>query len=428
MLKRWGQILSYLKQPSLLAIFCFGFSSGLPLALTASTLSTWLADVGIDLKTIGIFSLVGLPYAIKFVWSPLLDSLPCPVLTRRLGRRRGWILATQMMVMVLIAGSGQINPTEATIAFACCVFGIAIASASQDIVIDAYRVEILPVELQGAASAMSTFGYRMAMLVSGAGALWLSDHVSWQETYMIMAGCMGVGVITTLCVREPAIDSVVIEQLYARRSAFVWLQQAVIAPFRDFMKREYWYAIVVFVVSFKLADAFLGVMLNPFLLSLGFTKTHIAEIVKLYGFIATLVGTFLGGALVMRYGMYRVLLATTFLHMFTNLLLVAQVSIGLNETFLRFCIVSENITGGMGTAAFISYLSSLCNVRYTATQYALLSSLAAVARTVLSAPSGEVAQALGWSGFFIFSSLLALPALVMLCVYNKHTMHWDKST
>lgn len=428
MFKDWGQTLSYLKQPSLLAIFFFGFSSGLPLALTASTLTTWLADVGVDLKTIGIFSLVGLPYAIKFVWSPLLDSLPCPVLTHRLGRRRGWILALQLMIIALIVWCSYVNPQEAKVMFAVCALCIAIASASQDIVIDAYRVEILPAELQGAASAMNTLGYRIAMLVSGAGALWLADYVSWQQTYMVMAGCMLFGVVTTLCVREPTIDSAIYEQLYARRSVLAWLQQAVIAPFRDFMKREHWYAIVMFVVSFKLADAFLGVMLNPFLLSLGFTKTHIAEIVKLYGFIATLVGTFLGGALVMRYGVYRVLLVTTFLHMLTNLLLVAQVEVGMNEWFLKLCIVSENLTGGIGTAAFISYLSGLCNVKYTATQYALLSSLAAVARTVLSAPSGEVAQALGWSGFFVFSSLLALPALVMLCVYNKHTMHWDKST
>lgn len=410
----WLKSLAYLKQSAMLAIFLLGFSSGLPLALTASTLSTWLADTGVDLTTIGVFGLIGLPYAFKFVWSPILDTLSLPFLTNLFGRRRGWMLVTQFAVCISIIFCGMLNPAQDPYFFACAALMIAIASASQDIVIDAYRVERIPIALQGIASAMSTFGYRMAMLVSGAGALWLSDNVSWRETYFMMAGCMLVGIITTLCIREPEIPDVLVEELKQKRKLVEWLNYAVIAPLKDFMQRQGWLQILLFVVFFKLADAFLGIMLNPFLLSLGFTKTHIAEIVKLYGFVATLLGTFMGGVLVTRYGMYRVLLFTTLLHMLTNLLLVVQVEMGQHEGFLILCIVSENMTAGMGTAAFVSFLGSLCNVRYTATQYALLSSLAAVARTVLSTPSGKVAEIMGWSGFFAFSSLLALPAIVML--------------
>ena len=409
-----------LAQPMLFAIMCLGFSSGLPLSLTASTLGTWLADVGVDNKSIGLFAAIAIPYSLKFLWAPLLDGFLCPVFGKRFGRRRGWMLLTQVMIAVAIVLNGMVDPVAAPFVFAGMGLLIAIFSATQDIVIDAYRVEILPTEQQGSASAMITFGYRMAMLVSGAGALWLSDRISWTQTYLVMAGFMVVGIITTLLVREPVASEALVQRPdLARRSVAMWLQDTVVAPFKDFMQRQGWIQILIFVVLFKLADAFLGVMFNPFLLSLGFTKTHIAEIVKLYGLVATIVGTFIGGALVTRYGVYRVLFSTSVLHMFTNLLLVVQANLGMDMNFLKLCVVTENLTAGMGTAAFVAYLSSLCRVRYTATQYALLSSLASVARTMLSTSSGKAAEFLGWEGFFLFSSLLALPSIVMLVVYHK---------
>lgn len=281
--------------------------------------------------------------------------------------------------------------------------------------IDAYRVESLPVEEQASAAAMYTFGYRIAMLVSGAGALWLSDQVSWQTTYLAMAALMGVGILTTLLMPEPDASA----DVKPAHSVSVWIRESVIAPFADFMGRKGWVSILVFVVLFKLADAFLGVMFNPFLLALGFTKTQIAEIVKLYGLLATLAGGFIGGSLVARWGMMRTLLSTSILHMLTNLLLVVQADLGAHEGFLTLCVVTENLTAGMGSAAFIAYLSSLCRAQFTATQYALLSSLASVARTTLSTAAGKTAEVLGWQGFFLFSSLLAIPSIILLLVLRK---------
>lgn len=405
-------------QPKLLIILCLGFVSGLPLALTASTLFAWLAEAGIDKTTIGLFAAIAIPYSLKFLWSPVMDGVSIPVLTSRMGRRRSWLFMLQLALMASIAAFAFADPHMPAY-FGLVAVCVAFFSASQDIVIDAYRVESLPVEQQGSAAAMYTFGYRIAMLVSGAGALWLSDQISWQSTYLAMSGLMLVGLLTTWLMPEPDVSA----QVKPSHGVAQWIKLSVIAPFADFMKRKGWLSILVFVVLFKLADAYLGVMFNPFLLALGFTKTQIAEIVKLYGLVATLLGGFIGGSMVVRLGMMRTLLLTSVLHMLTNLLLVVQADIGAHTGFLTLCVITENLTAGMGSAAFVAYLSSLCRAQFTATQYALLSSLASVARTTLSTGAGKTAELLGWQGFFLFSSLLAIPSIVMIVVLKKRLSH-----
>lgn len=394
----------YFTRP-LLVIFALGIASGLPLALTASTLFTWLAEAGVKTETIGLFASIALPYSLKFLWAPLVDSLTLPFLTAWLGRRRSWLLVVQCLLTFSIFAMAFANPAAAPVAMACVGCLIAFFSATQDIVIDAYRVELLPPEHQGAASAMVTLGYRIAMLISGAGSLWLSDITNWQQTYLLMGMLMAVLASLTLIIREP--DANIQKPKFS-------VKEAVIDPFRDFMQRVGWWQILLFIVLFRLADAFLGIMFNPFLLEVGFTKTDIAAIVKFYGLFATIGGSFLGGWLITRYGVYRVLLLAGFWHMLTNLLLVMLADMGPDKPFLTLCVISENITGGLSTAAFIAYLSALCRREYTATQYALLSSLASVARTMISAESGMAAAWLGWQGFFLFSSLLAVPSLVLL--------------
>lgn len=406
--------LTYWQKP-LLVILLLGFASGLPLALTASSLFAWLAQAGVDKATIGIFAAIAMPYSLKFLWAPVMDGQPFPLLSKRLGRRRGWILAMQVALVISIAAFALFDPAAAPLAFGAVALAVAFFSASQDVVIDAYRVESLPPEQQGAASAMVTLGYRLAMLVSGAGALWLSDVVGWKTTYLIMAGVMATGVVTTLWMPEP--ESRIQNQEAPKLGDFI--KNSVIAPFADFMKREGWFAILAFVVLFKLADAFLGVMFNPFLIELGFTNTQIAQVVKVYGLAATIAGSFVGGGLLPKWGMYRMLMITGVLHMFTNLLLVLMASKGVDTGFLAICVVSENFTAGMGTVAFVAYLSSLCRVQYTATQYALLSALASVARTMISTTSGAAAENLGWALFFAASSLMAIPSLALLWWINK---------
>ena len=391
-----------------------GFYSGLPLALTASTLTAWLADAKIDRAAIGLFAAVGTPYALKFLWSPLVDGLP---LLPRLGRRRGWLLVVQVLLAAAIAAMGLFDPATAVGITALMAVAVATLSATQDIVIDAYRVERMGLHEQGSGAAYATFGYRIGMLVSGAGALALADALGWRETYFLMAVLMGSAVLVTLAMQE----SVPGEVPHASASISNFLRDSVIAPFADFMTRPHWLAVLGFVILYKLGDAFMGAMFNPFLLDLGFTKTDIATVVKLYGLIATLLGAFVGGWLVSRAGNFKALILSGIMHMLTNLLLVAQAIRGADLHFLIFTVSLENFTGGMSTAAFIAYLSNLCRVHYTATQYALLSSLAAFGRTWLSTPSGALSKALGWPMFFTIASFMALPGMLLLWWLQRRT-------
>ncbi|MDX2094929.1 MAG: MFS transporter [Alphaproteobacteria bacterium] len=399
-----------------LLIGLLGFFSGLPLALTASTLTAWLADAQVTRAGIGLFAAIATPYAFKFLWAPLLDGLRLPWLTARFGRRRSWLLVIQTLLALALAAMALTDPTAHAWMTALVGIGIATLSATQDTLIDAYRVERLPKEEQGSGAAWATFGYRIGMLVSGAGALYLADHVGWRTTYLLMAALMGSSVLLTLRMYERAAAAQVATSPGVRGLGAIppFIRAFVVAPFRDFMTRPLWVQVLAFVVLYKLGDAFMGVMFNPFLLDLGFSKTAIAKVVKLYGLAATLLGTFAGGWLVARAGMFRALLLSGLMHMLTNLLLVVQARLGADVHFLTYSISLENFTGGMSTAAFIAYLSALCRLNYTATQYALLSSLAAFGRTWLSTPSGALAEAVGWEVFFAIASLMALPGLLLL--------------
>jgi len=400
----------------LLTIFLLEIGGGLPLALTASTLTYWLAEARVDKAAIGLFAAAAIPYTLKFLWSPLMDSLPVPLFSKHLGRRRGWILAMQLLLitalLLLACARPDINPWMT----ALCALFVAFASASQDIVIDAYRVELLTPETQGQGAAMAQLGYRTGILLSTAGALYFATYIGWQGTYCVMAGLLGIGIVTVLCAREPNVPE---GAMIATHSFGAWLRESVINPFVDFTRHPSWWLILIFIVVYKLADAFIGPMTNPFFVELGFQKIDIANIVKIYGTIATLAGTFLGGAMTARYGAIRILFLAGFLHAFTNLLYVLQVYMGADTAVLSVSIAVENLTGGISAAAFVAFLSGLCNVHYTATQYALLSSLAAFGRTWLATPAGFVAKALGWEWFFTLSALLALPGLLILGVLNK---------
>jgi MFS transporter, PAT family, beta-lactamase induction signal transducer AmpG len=414
--------------PKVLAVFFLGFASGLPLALTGSTITVWLTEIGVNITTIGLFAAVSTPYALKFLWAPFVDQLRLPVLSRLFGQRRSWMILSQLTLMALIALLGGCDPYENPWRTAMIAVMVAIASATQDIVIDAYRVELLKPEQQGAGAAMSVFGYRVGMLVSGAGALFLAEEYSWPSIYNLMAACVGVGILTVLVTGEPRRMQEQTLSLYEKaklsreqqQQLQGWFNKAVINPLADFLRRKYWLVMLLFVVFFKFGDALAGVMTNPFLIETGFSKSDIAMIVKTYGFFATLTGAFIGGVLVYRLGMIKSLWICGILQMLSNLMFAVQATVGYDKTLLAFTIGIENFASGMGTAAFVAYLSSLCNLSYTATQYALLSSLASVGRTWLSTVSGFLVEKLDWFYFFVVSTLAAIPGLILLAILSRH--------
>lgn len=456
--RAWLKATAVYREPRVIAILLLGFSSGVPLALTAGTLAIWMTEVGVDLTTIGLFAVVATPYSLKFLWAPLIDRVPIPWLTRRLGRRRGWLLLTQFALIGSIFWLGGSDPGAAPFMTALAALVVAFASASQDIVVDAFRIESLDEEQLGAGAAMYVFGYRVAMLVSGAGALWAASHMSWAATYTVMAALILVGVLTTLMSREPSHETRAFSSTVAAlgdraldrlgimsrgmHQAAAWIVDAVINPFAEFMSRRGWVVILLFVVFFKFGDTLAGAMTNPFLVKIGFTKTEIAEIAKVFGFGATMAGLFLGGALINGAGIIRSLWITGILQLVSNLMFAVQAAAGANLPLLAVTIGFENLASGMGTAAFIAYLSSLCNISYTATQYALLTSFMAVARTWLSAPSGwlvenvdwaaaahvlvgtltgSLAEQVNWIGFFLLTTVAALPGLALLAWVTSRT-------
>ncbi len=398
-------------EPRLWIIFLLGFSSGLPLALTAGTLTYWLAEVGVSNTSIGLFALVGVPYTFKFAWAPLVDRMSLPGFTQVFGRRRGWMLLSQLALAAAMFSMSLINPSEAPGAIAGFALLLAFLSATQDIVIDAYRVDILDEKLYGAGAATIVFGYRIGMLASGAGALYLAHFYSWQLVYQTMAGLMGVGLLATLLGREPV-------RVEAPRE-HSWFYNAVVAPFADFMTRPAWVLILAFVVFYKLGDVFVSSMTSPFYLAMGFSKIEIANVTKVFGIIATLLGSFLGGWVVSRLGILKGLLVCGLVQLASNFAFVAQAYAGHDLTLLVFTIGIENIAGGMGTAALVAYLSKLCNASFTATQYALLSSLTAVGRTFLAAPCGVLADTVSWPVYFGISGLVAVPGMLLLLVLIK---------
>lgn len=415
MTHRWRDLLAVYLDRRLLTILILGFASGLPLALTTGTLAIRLTEAGVSNTAIGLFALAGTPYSYKFAWAPLMDRLPLPGLSSWLGRRRGWMVATQLALILAILGLGLTQPGLDPWPTALLALVTAFWSASQDIVIDAYRVEILEPRQYGAGAGVVVLGYRLGMLVSGAGALYLATFFDWEVTYALMAAAMAVGVIATLMSPEPAGVPLPVAATGDRLHAVtLWFREAVVAPFADFLRHPAWFAILAFILLYKFGDAMAGLMSNPFYIKLGFTKVEIANVTKVFGMAATIIGGLLGGLVVGRLGMLRSLLVCGVLQMLSNLLFVLLALAGPDIAWLAVVVGVENLSGGMGTAAFVAYLSNLCNVAYTATQYALLSSLAAVGRVFLAAPAGWLADRLDWPVFFVITTLAAVPGLVLL--------------
>jgi MFS transporter, PAT family, beta-lactamase induction signal transducer AmpG len=418
-LSGWFASLRVYREPRLIAILLMGFSSGLPLALTGATLSLRLADIGVSLTAIGLFTLVRFSYSCKFLWAPLIDGLPIPLVTARLGRRRGWALTLQAALALAILALGFTDPVASPWPTALAAVAVAFLSASQDIVIDAYRIELLRPEEQGAGAAASQWGYRFGMLASSAGALYAASFGGWTFAYMLMAALMLVGFVTVWLTPEPeGIDGAApITGKSTAERLRAWLGRAVVAPFADLVRR-YGAAglglILLFTVLYKLGEAVAGTMANPLYVLIGFTKVEIATVAKIYGVAATLAGVAAGGILVARLGVLRALLVSGVLQMLSNLMYVMQVLVGHDVAVLALTIGTENLTNGMGSAAFVAYLSGLCNVAYTATQYALLTSLASIGMNLVSASGGFLADQLGWIPFFLIATVACLPGLALL--------------
>jgi PAT family beta-lactamase induction signal transducer AmpG len=413
-------------QPRVLIVLFLGFASGLPLALSGSTLAVWMREAGVDLGSIGLFALVGTPYTIKFLWAPVVDALDVPVLSRWLGRRRGWLIFAQLLLMAATTFLAFTNPAVSPSVVALGALLVATASATQDIVVDAFRVESLPEREQAAGMASYVAAYRIGMLVSTAGALFLVSgfeglglvrNSAWTAGYLVMAAMVAVGIVTTLCATEPD-KSAAIGTGHGpaeRRNPLLRVAEAALGAFSEFLTRDMAFVALAFVVLYKFTDAFAGAMTAPFVIDLGFSRNEYAAIIKGVGLAATLIGGFAGGFVARAYPLAASLWIGGVLQAIANLAFSWQAMVGQNAAWLTFAITVENFTSAIGTVIFVAYLSALCrNPLHTATQYALLTALAAVGRTYLSSGAGFVAAATGWTWFFAICALAGAPSLLLL--------------
>lgn len=392
---------SILTDPSLAWVFFLGFSSGLPLALTGTTLQAWYTAEGLSITAIGMLSLVGIPYNIKFLWAPFFDYLKWPFL----GRRRGWMLVTQIALLILLVFTAFNNPGKAPYLLAFVAFAITACSASQDIAVDAYRTEILSPQERGLGTALYVAAYRISMLVAGGFALILADSVGFKVTYLVMAGLMGIGIITTLFSREPV----------AAKNTPRTLTEAVVLPWRDFFGRKQAVLLLLLVVLYKFGDAFVAQLTTPFLIrEVGFTLQEIGLLLKSVGMGGTILGAICGGLFIARWSLFRCLLVFGVLQAISNLLYCWLAIVGHNYTAFVTAIFVENFCGGLGTAAFMAFLMSLCNPRFTAAQFALLTAFSAVGRQFLGPLAGWLVDSYGWLFFFIVTFFAALPGLFLL--------------
>ncbi|HHH13898.1 MAG TPA: MFS transporter [Thiolapillus brandeum] len=442
LMTRGWQSLQVYRHPRARVMLFLGFSSGLPLLLVFGTLSVWLREAGVERSTIGFISWVALAYGFKWVWSPLVDKLPVPLLTRRLGRRRSWLLLSQLGVMAGLVGMAFSDPAQGLATLVGLAVLVAFASATQDIAIDAFRIESADTRMQGALAATYMVGYRLAMILASAGVLWLADWVApgeggydphaWSVAYLAMAAAMLVGLVTTLVVDEPAVppnDSEV-EQAGAhriRRAAWLprwaadlleWLWRAVVSPFADFLRRYRWQAVLLLalIASYRISDIVLGVIANVFYIDLGFTKTEIADVTKVFGIVMTLVGAALGGVLVSRFGVMRILFVGGLLAAATNLLFSLLAQAGPDIGLLMLVVAADNLSAGLASAAFVAYLSGLTNVAYSATQYALFSSVMLLFPKFIGGFSGVMVEQLGYPGFFLLTAAMGLPVLLLVAL------------
>jgi PAT family beta-lactamase induction signal transducer AmpG len=419
-------------KPRVLIVLLLGFSSGLPLALAGSTLAVWLTESGVDIATIGLFSLIGLPYTFKFFWAPLVDALDVPVLSRLLGRRRGWLIFTQLLLVAAIAILGLTDPTRSLTPVIVGAVLVATASATQDIVIDAFRVESLEPSEQGAGMAGYVAAYRIGMLASGAGVLflvaWLESagiargHV-WTWGYAAAAACMIIGIVATLLGTEPYAPGVA--AAHAQQSPLRRLTETAFGAFGEFLSRNGAIVVLVFVVLYKFCDAFAGALTAAFVINIGFDKATYAAVVKGVGLAAALIGGFAGGAMARALPMATSLWIGGFLQMASNFTFSWLAVVGVSVPALTFTIIVENFTGAIGTVIFVAYLSALCGDRaHTATQFALLTALAAVGRTTLASGGGFIAEATGWVWFFAITAVAAIPSLLLLA-WLQHAGHFN---
>ena len=387
---------------NILAFIPLGFCAGLPLPLIGATMSARLMDSGLSLTSIGLFALAGTPYALKFLCSPLIDTIKIPFLNNLLGKRRSWLLLTQIILFILFFIISTIDPMKDLYMLAVLVCSAAFISATQDIALDAYRIELHPDKDLAAGIATYVLGYRIALIVAGAGALYLAEFLSWHVAFKIMSLCFLIGPIILIFLPNNSVIDNSDRNVASIPNFLQWIKKAVLDPFIEFSQRQSWVWILIFIAIYKLGDALAGNMTTPFLLDIGFSKIQIANIVKVIGLAATLIGLFIGGMLVAKYNIVSVLFIGGFLQMFSNLFFAIQGVVGVNTNVLMLTISIENLAGGIGTAAFLAYLSKLVDSRYIATQFALLTSFMALSRTQLSAPAGWMVEGINWDWLIIF--------------------------
>jgi PAT family beta-lactamase induction signal transducer AmpG len=423
----WRDALKVYLEPATLRMLALGFSAGLPLLLVLGTLSFRLREAGIDRTTIGYLSWVGLAYGFKWVWAPLVDRLPIPPLTTLLGRRRGWLLLAQAMVIAGIVGMAFNDPRAGLAPLIWCALLVAFGSATQDIALDAFRIESAATRKQAALAAAYQTGYRLAMIWAGAGVLWIAawaeiagsagyQNAAWKAAYLAMAASMAVGVITVLLSPEP-----VRVALPKAKNAAEWLQSVLIEPFADFIRRYKWQAalILALIAVYRISDVVMGIMANPFYVDMGFTKDEVATVSKIYGVVMTLVGAFVGGVLSMRFGVMRVLMLGAVLSAASNLLFAWLGTRGHDLTGLVLVVSADNLASGIASAAFIAYLSSLTNISYSATQYALFSSLMLLLPKFIAGYSGVFVDHYGYVAFFVGTAILGAPVLLLVALASR---------
>jgi len=421
----WGESIAVYRRPQVITMLFLGFSAGLPFLLVFSTLAALLVEAGITRSTIGFFSWIGITYSIKVFWAPVVDSIQLPLLFKKFGQRRSWILAGQIGIAIGLAGMAITNPAVNMLPLVCFGLLVAFSSATQDISIDAYRIEIAIQKYQAAMSAAYVLGYRLALLVAGAGALYLATYFGWKVTYFIMSLLMSVGIITVLLIREPkrditpglGLDDVLTGQSRYEKLA-AWFRNGVISPFTDFFTRNGMFALVILllIAFYRISDITMGVMAYPFYLDMGFSKTEIAKVIKIFGFFMTIAGSVIGGILVARYGVRPILLLGATLVMLTNLLFTWMALSEPTISQLAMVVSADNLSGGLAVVAFIAYLSGLTSKAYTATQYALFSSLMTLPGKFIGGFSGVVVDAAGYPSFFTFAAVLGIPAIILVCV------------
>lgn len=424
--KSWRDTFTVYFHQSILLVFVLGFASGFPLLLTMSTLTARLTESQISVETIGIFALIGLPYTLKFLFAPFIDAIHLPHIKTHLAHRKSWCILTQICLALSILGMALFDPSQNLMMVAIFALLTASFSAAQDVVIDALRVEMLHKDSQGAGAAAAVTGYRIGMLVAGAGSFVMASYCPWNIVYLTAACLMALCIIPTCGIRrldgydDAMKDEKQPEKLDLSHGISGWFYRVLVAPLADFLKRPSAITILFFIALFKLGDSMCGALSTKFYLDLEFTKIEIAAITKTIGFAATILGTFVGGFIVKQLSIYKSLFLCGILMLLSNFVFVWLANVGHRDLVLALCIAIENVSGGMGTAAFVAYMSQLCNVKFTATQYALLSSLSSIGRTLISSTAGFMVAGLGWSMFYVATAFFGLPGLLLLYVlYRK---------